>query len=512
MTFLPVVQRELREAARRKSTFRIRYWTAIVAMVGSFCMLPFIWLNGASREAGGPLFTLLTSYAFGLCMLSGVFLTADSLSEEKREGTLGLLFLTDLHGYDVVLGKFIGRSLNAFYGLFALLPITALPLLLGGVTGHEFWRMALALVNVLFFSLAAGMWVSSWSREPQTALSASFLLLLFFGAGLPAAAVLLDRPAFHGVNFFLSANPFFAFTNAREASFVANAQTFWTALVTTHLLGWLFLALASFSLPYGIREGDRPDTKSSLAALVPYNFGGRGAAERGPREWMARNPVFWLIGNEPVLRRLLWMLVALWGITICTFGLHWRGNPLTVAAPAKAWGFLLKVLVALQASRFFIEARRTGILEVLLCTPLRKREIIKGQLLALKRIFGWPLFAFMLLGFVPLAFQVFQTMKHPTFAEFGDIILLFAVSLAGVGLFTLSLLADFFAVVWVGMWLGLSMKKVSSAPALTVLLVLIIPSVGSPCGLDMLADLFFILWGVTKLQQDFRWVLARQYR
>ena len=29
--------------------------------------------------------------------------TADSLSAEKREGTLGLLFLTDLRGYDVVL-------------------------------------------------------------------------------------------------------------------------------------------------------------------------------------------------------------------------------------------------------------------------------------------------------------------------------------------------------------------------------------------------------------------------
>src|SRR5437660_11121606 len=141
MTFLPVVQRELREAARRKSTFRIRCWTAVIAMAGSFCALPFIWLNGAARNGGEPLFTLLSSYAFGLCSLAGVFLTADALSEEKREGTLGLLFLTDLHGYDVVLGKFIGRSLNAVYGLLALLPITALPLLLGGVTGPEYGRM-----------------------------------------------------------------------------------------------------------------------------------------------------------------------------------------------------------------------------------------------------------------------------------------------------------------------------------------------------------------------------------
>ena len=32
-------------------------------------------------------------------------MTADCLSEEKREGTLGLLFLTDLRGYDIVVSS-----------------------------------------------------------------------------------------------------------------------------------------------------------------------------------------------------------------------------------------------------------------------------------------------------------------------------------------------------------------------------------------------------------------------
>ena len=60
-----------------------------------------------SGGAGKALYTTLTGFAFGLCLLAGVLLTADCLSEEKREGTLGLLFLTDLKGYDVVLGKFM---------------------------------------------------------------------------------------------------------------------------------------------------------------------------------------------------------------------------------------------------------------------------------------------------------------------------------------------------------------------------------------------------------------------
>src|ERR1044071_3968289 len=104
MTFLPIVERELRVAARRKSTYRIRSWTVVLAIVGSFFSLMFFLMVRGRAAVGHSLFTYLTCYAFGLCVLAGVFLTADCLSEEKREGTIGLLFLTDPHGYDVVLG------------------------------------------------------------------------------------------------------------------------------------------------------------------------------------------------------------------------------------------------------------------------------------------------------------------------------------------------------------------------------------------------------------------------
>src|SRR6185369_16507496 len=123
MTFHPVIDRELRMASRRKSTYRIRFWTAVIATVTSFGGLVVLWANPARIGASNILFTILTSYAFGLCVLAGVFLTADALSEEKREGTLPLLFLADLKGYEVVVGKMMGVALNAFYALLALLPI-----------------------------------------------------------------------------------------------------------------------------------------------------------------------------------------------------------------------------------------------------------------------------------------------------------------------------------------------------------------------------------------------------
>ena len=189
MTFLPIVGRELRVAAQRKGTYRLRAYVVIVACgVGLFWALPLMLVQ-APGGLGKPLFTAVTSFAFGLCLLAGALLTADSLSEEKREGTLGLLFLTDLKGYDVVLGKFIARSLNAFYGLLALMPIAGLALLLGGLTGGEFWRTTLALTNALFFSLAAGICVSAFGRESQQVIVGTLGLILGLGAGLPLFVV-----------------------------------------------------------------------------------------------------------------------------------------------------------------------------------------------------------------------------------------------------------------------------------------------------------------------------------
>ena len=80
-------------------------------------------------------------------MLTGVRYTSDCLSEERREGTLGLLFLTDLNGWDIVAGKIAGRALRAVYNLLAVFPILALTLFLGGVTGEEVAAIVAPWIN-----------------------------------------------------------------------------------------------------------------------------------------------------------------------------------------------------------------------------------------------------------------------------------------------------------------------------------------------------------------------------
>src|SRR4051794_27228231 len=128
MIFLPIVDRELRLAARRSAT----YWGRVVMVLAA--AMVWLWtlitesLSTMGSPTGAPLFRILSVFAFSYALFAGLRSTSDTLSREKREGTLGLLFLTDLKGYDVVFGKLAASSLGAFYGMLAVVPILAIPL------------------------------------------------------------------------------------------------------------------------------------------------------------------------------------------------------------------------------------------------------------------------------------------------------------------------------------------------------------------------------------------------
>src|SRR5262245_66547555 len=136
MTLLPIVERELRVAARQAKTYRARLATAGVFVLLLAWML---WMGqGRSWFSARSTFQIMAWLAFWWCLLAGILRTADCLSHEKRESTLGLLFLTDLKGHDVVLGKLLSSSLDTWLGLLGLFPVLAIPFLLGGVSLVEF--------------------------------------------------------------------------------------------------------------------------------------------------------------------------------------------------------------------------------------------------------------------------------------------------------------------------------------------------------------------------------------
>src|SRR6266478_6249848 len=247
MTFLPIVGRELRVASRRRSTYWVRTGAALLVIIVGTWIFLMMRQETSPAELSSMLFGVLTGGAVLYCLLSGVRSTADCLSQEKREGTLGLLFLTDLKGYDVVLGKLAANSLNSLYGVLAVVPMLAIPLLMGGLTLGEFGRMALVALDTLFFSLTVGLFISAFSRSAQKAMGLTFFIILVFTLIFPIYGswfVIFGRGRAVETLFMLPSAGF-SYFRALETPYQAAKNEFWISLTVIHGLGWLFLLLSA---------------------------------------------------------------------------------------------------------------------------------------------------------------------------------------------------------------------------------------------------------------------------
>lgn len=502
MTYLPIVQRELRVSARRKSTHYARGAAALLGIVISGFWLVILTVSPPSSTGpGSVMFLVLSWYALLTTLLAGVFLASDSLSEERREGTLGLLFLTDLKGYDVVLGKFMAVSLNAFYGLLAVFPVLALCLLAGGVTGAEFWRTCLALVNLLFFSVAAGMLISSFCRSSYRAMTGSIALLVTW--------LVVTRIAASTRLFYLSeTSPFEPFLLASATEYFRQAGAFWQSLAISNTMGWLFLACASWRMR---RFVDKGRTTGVWQRIFTRKRQDRSAARR--TRLLEINPVLWLLDDSRRMRWISWLL-ALAGVVVLKFvgtkgpmSLHFCGYALW------PFYFLLKVFTAIQACRFFGEARRTGAFEMLCCTPLTMRAVVQGQWMVLRKVFLWPLLLLLSAHLTALIYMTVKGTGMPGLPA-GSMPQLFRYILSYWPFLVIpDNLADFFALGWFGMWLALSTQRPNLAAGLTILSVLILPMVAW-CVPSMAPDAIFIVVGWVKLSEDFRlrqaqWVVPK---
>src|SRR5688572_14007519 len=247
MSFLPVVERELRVTARNSRL----YWGRMLAAAIAVAIIAWFWLattgaGGNSAQRAKLIFGTLSTFAFGYCLLLGLFLTADCISEEKREGTLGLLFLTNLKGYDVALGKLAASSFRAIYSLIAIFPVLTIPLLLGGLVGQEIARMALVLLVTLIFSLTLGLFLSSISKHDRKAQFGALGLMLLITAMLPGLISFLNHEyRFAWPDDIYVFTPAFAFAHAFDKQYTGNQRLFWTSIAVVHGMSWIAFIFAT---------------------------------------------------------------------------------------------------------------------------------------------------------------------------------------------------------------------------------------------------------------------------
>jgi hypothetical protein len=456
----------MREAARRRATYHIRMIAVGVALlIFAWRFLIFLRDSVPTATQGQGFFSALSVFSFFYALLIGLRTTSDCLSVERREGTLGLLFLTDLKGYDIVLGKLVASSLNAIYGLLAIIPILAIPIQLGGVAGVQLAQVAMVLANTMLFSLSAGIFISTLSRDERKAMVATFLFLFLMTAGPIIGAILLDNML---DNTFgrteeiiwpvLGLSPFFGMACMLFGMGPFPAHSFWCSQ------GWVLLASVWLLLESCLilQRNWRDKTQLSLAGrwkekIIQWAYGNSEHRRVFRRRLLEVNPFFWLAARERWKPSYAWIFL----VTISSFWVwgHWKYSQFMYDADvliifALLAETFLKIWIASEASLQFVEANRSGALELLLSTPLSPSKILQGQWLALLRQFAKPLALF--LGFETLLFL-------KTFSLW--------LVLAHLGV----LLLDFWAAGSIAMWIGLSAKSTSRALLKTMALTLALP-------------------------------------
>ena len=499
MTFLPIVERELRVRARQKATFRVRVGSAIAAcLIIAFFLVTGAWSLSPARM-GQTVFWFLSGLAFLWCLFEGARNTADALSEEKREGTLGLLFLTDLKGYDVVLGKLLASSLNSFYGVLAILPPLSIPLLLGGVTPGEFWRMVLVLIVTLLFSLSAGLFISANSRDERRAWFGAVLLIGFLAAVPPLVRwIPFPSAMLLGV---LSPTP--AFYSLSDTLFDRRQGGYWGSIVGVHLLSWGFLIAACFVLPRSWQ--DKPVQRANREVKTRRRL----QAEVERRQAMRLNPIVWMLTRGRRADWYVWAMIVLAGAPALVMSVVWMNKPFVsfpVIAGAIALNFLLAVWVAAKACFMISDARTSGALDLLITTPVNPHEIVDGHMEALKRQFMPPFIALTLVEVAAITLLIvdFSTER---LAVSGQLALTVVLTLLGAGLMAAQLVAS----AWFGLWMGLITKKSAHAVAKTLLWVLGLPLLLSCWCFPLVAlfkDVLLINYARTRLRQQFRNIIT----
>ncbi len=408
MTFLPVVQRELLVAAR-SATVRWQRFAAIALGIAVFLVV----LATTRRQptvVSERLFYGLSGLLCVLAWLSGPLYTADTLTREKREGTLGLLFLTDLHGYDVVLGKLAATALHQVMLLVGVFPVLALPVAMGGIAAAEFWRMVVALLLTQGVSLIIGM--SSSAMAPSFGKSVrstlSFLgALTFTPVALYLACLWLKRPTFPWV---LGLSPLLQVLSSFEEYRRSRPEGIagWDAGVPllsgliVFGLGWAcFWVQRRREEPQALLENHPPENRASHPLTGWRNVHWS--------EWLDRNPYYWLERTCRPEKGTFNSLIYLF-IGAATVGLvisWWRqGTPVGGGFFLMSLGLayiahqLLKLSVCLSATRRLGEDRRTGALELLLTTPLSPKDLVEGSREALMAEAFAPMVALSLLAII----------------------------------------------------------------------------------------------------------------
>jgi ABC-type transport system involved in multi-copper enzyme maturation permease subunit len=357
---------------------------------------------GNSARFGAVLFQLLTYWvALPLLLFFAALSAASAIALEKDRRTFVLLLITDLHSYEIVLGKLLASWLQITALVVAMVPVLALLTLLGGVSLGQVLQAALVLTATALAAASLGGVVALWRAQTFQTLALTVLFLVLYLClvlALPGAAGWISRNVypvplqpgdwqtvqawvgpFHALGSVLSGLA--PETSLSPAYGFAAVMVLFTGLLN----GWGILRLRVWN-PSGEAIVRREPLDEEDLRKAELRHAGHG---RVRRVW--DNPVLWrevrtrAYGHRPLLVKIAYLVVLgfLVAYALAPVVTGERRTPFLFAQAADGLvpvGIVSLLLVTAQAVTAITSERDSGALDLLLVTDLTPKEFIFGKL------------------------------------------------------------------------------------------------------------------------------------
>lgn len=189
-----LLMRALREDATRRGPHFFRLGGTLVIF------LFLITAHIASVGIGAPglrFFQLITYLNLTLIVVAGASYFATAITEEKEQGTLGLLHLAGVSPIGLLLGKSTSRLISVLLVFLGQLPFALLAIILGGITARQIVAVDIALAAFMVMVANVALLLSVICQRSSLACSWMFLgligLLLGVHYGDESLAQLVSR-------------------------------------------------------------------------------------------------------------------------------------------------------------------------------------------------------------------------------------------------------------------------------------------------------------------------------
>jgi ABC-type transport system involved in multi-copper enzyme maturation permease subunit len=452
MSIVPAITRELRSQSRQPLTYLLR-----LAGSGAICLAfwlaysslrPPEWFRGNNsvptptqqqqqfQDFGRALFGKMNLTIFIAIWLLTPLAAADSISRERREGTLPLLRLTRLRPWEIVLGKSFVHIMRSSTVFLTMAPWLLIPFLFGGLSLADLQIALLIDVSALFLAQSAGLLASTFCRDWLKAVIWAEVLAVFlflgmtkgyekvldnafvngsmpapiarFGGWMPPRPGLwsqfyIGRGSFldkHSLLLGLMTNgnmgyerPWFMgrWSGNGAFQFESSWQQIWTALNPHGRFLWIggsakilaaSIAVFGASIFLGalcVQRTWQEDSRSEAWEKFRQKYFtpkyGVTTLRKRLSGSLTRNPIGWLHHYSPSARLTKW----LWCLFLIGIEMFFVGNSNDLYAVQAGLGFLLLLGLIFSSTGSFRSELETGAFELLLVTPIREGQILFGR-------------------------------------------------------------------------------------------------------------------------------------